>query len=228
MAGKSNRPHRPTTVRRRVAHEVRPRSTRPPRPEAPAAVPVRRRRQAVPVHGARGGPAEARAAVGASAPADADPGPDASPDDSGGANDEGDGPSTPGVADSATEVSLTTPNPVADADGFEVGSANLNTRLRTDAHVASPDCTTEPYMEFDLGRAWTTFDLTAGIDDDSHYETGRLTVKVDDTTLWVGTLEPGKPQRLSLKVANGLRLRIQVDEDCDGAKLTLGTPLLKR
>ncbi|MFF9398786.1 protein kinase [Streptomyces sp. NPDC014744] len=171
-------------------------------------------------------------AVGASAPADADPGPDASPDDSGGTDDEGDGPSpdpsTPGVADNATEVSLTTLNPVADTDGFEVGSANLNTQLHTDAYVASPDCTTEPYMEFNLGRAWTTFDLTAGIDDDSYYESGRLTVKVDDTTLWVGTLELGKPQRLSLKVANGLRLRIQVDENCDGAKLALGTPLLKR
>ncbi|MEU3651432.1 protein kinase [Streptomyces sp. NPDC032161] len=241
-------------------HDMRPpHSTQPPRPfqdptqetQVPAAAPRNGSRKRIALSAAavlvaaalgaggawallRGedGDRSSADAVGASAPADADPGPDASPDDSEGADDEGDDPSpdpsTPGVADNATEVSLTTLNPVADADGFEVGSANLNTQLHTDAYVASPDCTTEPYMEFNLGRAWTTFDLTAGIDDDSYYESGRLTVKVDNTTLWVGTLELGKPQRLSLKVANGLRLRIQVDENCDGAKLALGTPLLKR
>ncbi|MFB6875509.1 protein kinase [Streptomyces sp. NPDC056323] len=137
-------------------------------------------------------------------------------------------PSTPGTAEEAPEVSLTTLTPIADPAGFEVGAATLNAQQYADAYVATPDCDKGPYMEFNLGRAWQTFDLTAGIDDNSNYESGRLTVKVDDTTLWVGTIELGKPQKLSLKVENGLRLRISVDENCSGAQLALGTPLLKR
>ncbi|MFI6609883.1 protein kinase [Streptomyces sp. NPDC050507] len=137
-------------------------------------------------------------------------------------------PTDPGSLEDASQTSLTTLNTVAEPELFVVGSAKLDTRLHNDAYVATPDCTTAPYMEFNLGRAWTTFDVTAGIDDDSNYEAGRLTVKVDDKTLWVGTLELGKPQKLSLKVENGLRLRIRIDENCDGATMALGTPLLKR
>lgn len=137
-------------------------------------------------------------------------------------------PTDPGSLEDASQTSLTTLNTVAEPESFVVGSAKLDTQLHNDAYVATPDCTTAPYMEFNLGRAWTTFDLTAGIDDDSNYEAGRLTVKVDDKTLWVGTLELGKPQKLSLKVENGLRLRIRIDENCDGATMALGTPLLKR
>ncbi|MFC9751770.1 protein kinase [Streptomyces sp. NPDC056921] len=152
--------------------------------------------------------------------------------DSGGTDGGGDSPSadpsTPGTAEEAPEVSLTTLTPIADPDGFEVGAATLNAQQYADAYVATPDCDEGPYMEFNLGRAWQTFDLTAGIDDNSNYESGRLTIKVDDTTLWVGTIELGKPQKLSLKVENRLRLRISVDENCSGAQLALGTPLLKR
>ncbi|MFD8690650.1 protein kinase [Streptomyces sp. NPDC059651] len=134
----------------------------------------------------------------------------------------------PGSVEDASQISLTTLNTVAEPAAFEVGSAKINTQLHNDAFVATPDCDVEPYMEFNLDRAWTTFDLTAGIDDDSTYESGRLTIKVDDKTLWVGTLQLGIPQKLSLKVDNGLRLRIHIDSNCDGAILALGTPLLKR
>ncbi|MER5275666.1 protein kinase [Streptomyces sp. NPDC002809] len=136
--------------------------------------------------------------------------------------------STPGSVEDVSQVSLTTMSTVAEPQSFSVGSAKLNTQVHNDAFVATPDCDTKPYMEFDLGRAWTTFELTAGVDDGSNYESGRLTIKVDDTTLWVGTLELGKPQKLSLKVKNALRLRIGIDENCDGANLALGTPMLKR
>ncbi|MFD7067291.1 protein kinase [Streptomyces sp. NPDC059913] len=146
----------------------------------------------------------------------------------GGDSDPSATPSTPGTVADAREVSLTTLSPIADPNYFEVGSATLNAQQHPEAYVASPACNEAPYMEFGLGRAWRTFELTAGIDDDSYYESGRLTIKVDDTTLWVGKLVLGKPQKLSLNVENGLRLRIAVDEDCNGAKLALGTPLLKR
>ncbi|MEE4494738.1 protein kinase domain-containing protein [Streptomyces sp. BE230] len=136
--------------------------------------------------------------------------------------------STPGSVEDVSQVSLTTMSTVAEPQSFSVGSAKLNTQVHNDAFVATPECDTKPYMEFDLGRAWTTFELTAGVDDGSNYESGRLTIKVDDTTLWVGTLELGKPQKLSLKVKNALRLRIGIDENCDGANLALGTPMLKR
>ncbi|WP_327708720.1 protein kinase [Streptomyces sp. NBC_00464] len=136
--------------------------------------------------------------------------------------------STPGSVEDVSQVSLTTMSTVAEPQSFTVGSAKLNTQVHNDAFVATPECDTKPYMEFDLGRAWTTFELTAGVDDGSNYESGRLTIKVDDTTLWVGTLELGKPQKLSLKVKNALRLRIGIDENCDGANLALGTPMLKR
>ncbi|MGW2843571.1 protein kinase domain-containing protein [Streptomyces sp. NPDC001274] len=146
----------------------------------------------------------------------------------GGDNDPSATPSTPGTVADAREVSLTTLSPIADPNYFEVGSATINAQQHPEAYVASPECSEAPYMEFGLGRAWRTFELTAGIDDDSYYESGRLTIKVDDTTLWVGKLVLGKPQKLSLNVENGLRLRIAVDEDCNGAKLALGTPLLKK
>ncbi|WP_406455076.1 protein kinase [Streptomyces sp. NBC_00876] len=136
--------------------------------------------------------------------------------------------STPGSVEDVSQVSLTTMSTVTDPQSFTVGSAKLNTQVHNDAFVATPDCNTNPYMEFDLGRAWTTFELTAGVDDGSNYESGRLTIKVDDTTLWVGTLELGKPQKLSLKVKNALRLRISIDKNCYGANLALGTPMLKR
>ncbi|MFB7913017.1 protein kinase [Streptomyces sp. NPDC056061] len=157
----------------------------------------------------------------------------ATPDaDSGDQDGAGDGPSAdptaPGTAADAPEVSLTTLTPIAEPVGFEVGSATLDAQQHADAYVASPDCNDGPYMEFNLGRAWKTFDLTAGIDDNSNYESGRLTIKADRTTLWVGTLELGKPQKLSLNIENRLRLRIQVDENCDGAQLALGTPVLRR
>ncbi|WP_328902528.1 NPCBM/NEW2 domain-containing protein [Streptomyces sp. NBC_00441] len=85
-------------------------------------------------------------------------------------------------------------------------------------------------MEFDLNREWKTFEVTAGIDDGSNWESGRLTIKVDDETtpLWAGTIELGEPQKLSLKVENRLRLRISVDENCSGAIMALGSPVLKR
>ncbi|MFI6898975.1 protein kinase [Streptomyces sp. NPDC050256] len=134
----------------------------------------------------------------------------------------------PGSVEDASEAALTTMTPLVEPELFSVGSATLNTQLHNDAYVATPDCNEAPYMEFNLSRAWTTFELTAGIDDNSHYETGRLTIKVDDTTLWVGGLELGKPKKLSLKVENALRLRIRVDENCNEAAVVLGTPLLKR
>lgn len=135
----------------------------------------------------------------------------------------------PGSAEDASQVSLTSMATVADPEAFEVGSAKLDTHEHNDAFVATPSCNVAPYVEFNLDRAWTTFELTAGIDDDSTYESGRLTIKVDDNkTLWVGTVELGTPQKLSLKVKNALRLRIRVDDNCDGATLALGTPLLKR
>lgn len=137
-------------------------------------------------------------------------------------------PTDPGSAEDASQTSLTTLNTVAEPESFVVGSATLDTQVHNDAYVATPSCNAAPYMEFNLDRAWTSFELTAGVDDNSNYETGRLTVKADDTTLWVGTLELGIPQKLSLKVKNRLRLRIRIDENCDGATMALGTPLLKR
>lgn len=134
----------------------------------------------------------------------------------------------PGSVEDASQTSLTTMSTVADPQLFTVGSAKVNTRVYNDAFVATPECGTGPYMEFDLNRAWKTFDVTAGIDDGSNYESGRLTIKVDEKTVWVGTVELGKPEKLSLKVEDGLRLRISIDETCYGAVFALGSPVLKR
>ncbi|MEV6161696.1 protein kinase [Streptomyces sp. NPDC052052] len=165
----------------------------------------------------------------ASTPSDTDAGASSEePGDGSGASSPSGDQTTPGTVEEASEVSLTTMTPVAEPDAFEVGSTTLNTQVHNDAFVASPSCNTEPYMEFNLNRAWTDFDLTAGIDDNSNYESGRLTIKVDDKTAWTGELTLGKPQKLTLPVQGGLRLRIHVDSNCDGAVLTLGTPLLKR
>lgn len=168
-------------------------------------------------------PATEEETPGAETPVAGEPGMDE------GAVDTGSPEATdPGKVDDASEVSLTTMNAVADPQLFVVGSAKVDTQVYDDAYVATPECNTGPYMEFDLNREWKTFDVTVGIDDDSNYESGRLTIKVDDKTLWVGTVELGEPQKLPLKVENALRLRISIDENCSGAVMVLGSPMLKR
>ncbi|MFJ7625611.1 protein kinase [Streptomyces sp. NPDC097595] len=148
-----------------------------------------------------------------------------------GATDTGSPEQTdPGAVDEASEVSLTTMRTVADPELFTVGSAKVDTHVYDDAYMATPECDTSPYVEFDLNREWKTFEVTVGIDDGSNWESGRLTIKLDHdpNPLWAEKIELGEPQKLSLKVENALRLRISVDEDCSGAIVALGSPVLKR
>ncbi|WP_203600829.1 protein kinase [Streptomyces sp. SID9727] len=170
-------------------------------------------------------PATEEETPGAETPVAGEPGAEDGATDTGSPEESG-----PGSVDDASEVSLTTMRTVADPELFTVGSAKIDTHVYDDAYLATPECTTSPYMEFDLNREWKTFEVTAGIDDGSNWESGRLTIKVDDETapLWAGTIELGEPQKLSLKVENRLRLRISVDENCSGAVMALGSPVLKR
>ncbi|MCX5228843.1 protein kinase [Streptomyces sp. NBC_00233] len=137
----------------------------------------------------------------------------------------------PGSVPDSREADLTGLAPIDGLGGFSVSSAaTLNTRDYGSAFTAG--CSNESYMEFNLGRKWKTLEFTAGIDDDSPTEEGRITISVDDRTAsFSQTVQLGKPVVKSITVTGALRLRIRVEDTCSydqDAYVIIASPLLKR
>ncbi|RMI37203.1 hypothetical protein EBN88_19650 [Streptomyces triticirhizae] len=133
------------------------------------------------------------------------------------------------------EVSLTTLDPVAHDLGAELiaGSGTLNTEYHEVALV--PDgyrARCGGFTEYNLGRAWTTLSMVAGVSDSSEEKAVRLTVEVDGTSVYSGEITLGAPRSLDLDVTDGLRLTITWEEsssdDCETGDLVLGTPTLRQ
>ncbi|MFE4538328.1 protein kinase [Streptomyces scopuliridis] len=136
----------------------------------------------------------------------------------------------PGSVAGADSVSLTGFQQIDDDDAFSVKETVINSQGHSDAFVSDSGC--DGYMEFNIGRAWSTLDLVAGIDDNSADYTARLRITLDGTSLFDEKIELGKPRKPSLTVENGLRLVISYTatdtEACDAGTVALGTPTLRK
>ncbi|MFB6982450.1 protein kinase domain-containing protein [Streptomyces scopuliridis] len=152
----------------------------------------------------------------------------AAPDPS--ASGSPDASADPGSVAGADSVSLTGFQQIDGDDAFSVKEAVINSQGHSDAFVSDSDC--DGYMEFNIGRAWSTLDLVAGIDDNSVDYTARLRITLDGTSLLDEKIELGKPRKPSLTVRNGLRLVISYTatdtEACDAGTVALGTPTLRK
>ncbi|MFE5678006.1 protein kinase [Streptomyces erythrochromogenes] len=167
-------------------------------------------------------------APSASASPTADPagdgsGPVASPTPEGSSS-----PHAPGEVKDSNVADLTVLSWVGGVDNFEVGSAKLNTTEYGAALLGS--CYYGAAIEYDVNRAWSTLEFTAGIDDGSTVEQARLTISVDDKpAVFSELVHLGKPVTKSLDIKGALRLRIKVEEGCKGrGNAVLAAPVLKR
>ncbi|MFE0106254.1 protein kinase [Streptomyces sp. NPDC059009] len=156
----------------------------------------------------------------------------------GGSGDDGaetsagpsDGASNPGEVAAADEESLTEHSPVDGDETLKTQSASIDSIDYDNALVSEVD-SCNGYAEYNLDRSWSTFDVVAGIEDSSKDYSARLDIKIDGKSLFGGKLDLGKPQKLSLKVKNGLRLTINfadLNGNCDMGVVALGKPTLKK
>ncbi|MFD9301268.1 protein kinase [Streptomyces sp. NPDC060048] len=134
-----------------------------------------------------------------------------------------------GVAPGIKAADLTVMSPVSDLGGFEVGPAKINTKQYGAAFIQESSCNFDAYTEFDLNREWKKLDFTAGIDDGSSNEKGRVSISLDGQPAAFSELvELGKPITHSVDVSGALRLRIKVDKGCDNGTVVIAAPQLSR
>lgn len=134
-----------------------------------------------------------------------------------------------GVAPGVKAADLTVMAPVNDLGGFTVAPAKINTKQYGAAFVAERRCYSDTYTEFDLNRGWKTLEFTAGIDDGSENEKGRVSISLDNQpAAFSELLELGKPNTHTVDVSGALRLRIKVDKGCDNGTVVIAAPQLKR
>ncbi|MFJ5078095.1 protein kinase [Streptomyces sp. NPDC088553] len=139
---------------------------------------------------------------------------------------------TPGPGPSS--VSLTTLDKVARGDyaWLTVGNGTLKATYYETALVPEGgDAECSGAAEYNLGTHWKTLTLLAGIDDASANTSARLTVKVDGNAVHTGVVNLGKPEKLTLDLDHGLRLRIEYEDPsdaCDMGRLILAEPKLSK
>ncbi|MGW6707096.1 protein kinase domain-containing protein [Streptomyces sp. NPDC054956] len=179
-----------------------------------------------------------KAAVSSSAPESPTPTPTPSPTPSASKSAAG-GPTTrptatgsqppSGVAPGVKAADLTVMSPVADLGRFEVGPAKINTVQYGAAFIRQRSCDFDANTEFDLNREWKTLEFTAGIDDGSKNEKGRVSISLDGQPAAFSELvELGKPISRTIDVSGALRLRIKVDKGCENGTVVIAAPQLKR
>ncbi|QEV45357.1 serine/threonine protein kinase [Streptomyces vinaceus] len=134
-----------------------------------------------------------------------------------------------GVAPDIKAADLTLLTPIAGLGNFTVGAAKINTKQYGAAFIAQPDCNDEAITEFDLNREWKHLEFTAGIDDGSTHEKGRVSISLDGKPAAFSELvELGKPATRSVDVTGALRLRVKVDMGCDNGTVVVAAPQLTR
>lgn len=134
-----------------------------------------------------------------------------------------------GVAADIKAADLTQLTPIAGLGNFTVGAAKINTKQYGAAFIANPDCNDEAITEFDLNREWKHLEFTAGIDDGSTHEKGRVSISLDGKPAAFSELvELGKPAAKSVDVTDALRLRVKVDMGCDNGTVVIAAPQLTR
>ncbi|MFJ3199743.1 protein kinase [Streptomyces sp. NPDC086989] len=134
-----------------------------------------------------------------------------------------------GIAADIKAADLTQLTPIAGLGNFSVGAAKINTKQYGAAFIANPDCNDEAITEFDLNREWKYLEFTAGIDDGSTHEKGRVSISLDGKPAAFSELvELGKPATKSVDVTGALRLRVKVDMGCDNGTVVIAAPQLTR
>ncbi|MFE9927570.1 protein kinase [Streptomyces sp. NPDC005533] len=134
-----------------------------------------------------------------------------------------------GTAPGVNAADLTVMNPVNGLGEFAVGAAKINTKQYGAAFIADLGCNGDAIAEFDLNREWKFLDFTAGIDDGSTNEKGRVSVSLDGQPAAFSELVAlGKPITKRVEVNGALRLRIKVDAGCDMGKVVIAAPQLTR
>ena len=119
--------------------------------------------------------------------------------------------------------------PVSGLGNLRIGSAKINTKQYGTAFIAEPDCNDEAITEFDLNREWKHLEFTAGIDDGSTNQKGRVTIALDGKPAAFSELvELGKPVTQSVDVTGALRLRVKVDMGCNNGTVVIAAPQLTR
>ncbi|MFK0259121.1 protein kinase [Streptomyces sp. NPDC090445] len=204
----------------------------PPAPPLPPAPPPRRRRTG-PVLSAVAGVLVLAAAAVVGVPLLGDK--DAAGPDRAGGDRPASRPSASGsVPADPAGVSLTTLAPVAKSEyaWFDVGNGTLSAQRYDTALVpAGPYEICDGAAQYDLGGAWKTLTMVAGVDDSSRKPTARINVEVDGASVWTGEIRIGSPKRLSLDVTNGKRLAISYEDPgrtCGMGRLVLAAPTLKK
>lgn len=134
-----------------------------------------------------------------------------------------------GIAPDIKAADLTVMSPVSELDRFTVGSAKIDTKQYGAAFVADRSCNYDATAEFDLNREWKHLEFTAGIDDGSTNEKGRVSISLDGRPAAFSELvELGKPVTKSVDVSGALRLRIKVEKGCDNGIVVIAAPQLTR
>ncbi|MGW6979799.1 protein kinase domain-containing protein [Streptomyces sp. NPDC054932] len=134
-----------------------------------------------------------------------------------------------GVAPGVNAADLTVMNPVSGLGEFAVGAAKINTKQYGAAFIADLGCNGDAITEFDLNREWKYLDFTAGIDDGSSHEKGRVTVSLDGQPAAFSELVTlGSPITKRVDVNGALRLRLKVEAGCDIGKVVIAGPQLTR
>ncbi|WP_329198522.1 MULTISPECIES: protein kinase domain-containing protein [unclassified Streptomyces] len=134
-----------------------------------------------------------------------------------------------GVAPGIKAADLTVMTPVDSLGDFTVGAAKINTQQYGAAFIADLGCNGDAIAEFDLNREWKSLDFTAGIDDGSTHEKGRVSISLDGQPAAFSELvELGKPITKKVDVSGALRLRLKVDAGCDMGKVVIAAPQLTR
>ncbi|MEU7063119.1 protein kinase [Streptomyces sp. NPDC046161] len=134
-----------------------------------------------------------------------------------------------GVAPDIKAADLTVMTPVDSLGDFTVGAAKINTKQYGAAFIADLGCNGDAIAEFDLNREWKSLDFTAGIDDGSTHEKGRVSISLDGQPAAFSELvELGKPITKTVDVNGALRLRLKVDAGCDTGKVVIAAPQLTR
>ncbi|MFG2989771.1 protein kinase [Streptomyces sp. NPDC048257] len=134
-----------------------------------------------------------------------------------------------GVAPGVNTADLTVMNAVDGLGEFTVGAAKINTKQYGAAFIADLGCSGDAIAEFDLNREWKYLDFTAGIDDGSTNEKGRVTIALDGQPAAFSELVAlGKPVTKRVEVSGALRLRIKVEAGCDIGKVVVAGPQLAR
>ncbi|MFL1380881.1 protein kinase domain-containing protein [Nocardiopsis protaetiae] len=144
--------------------------------------------------------------------------------------DPGDDPGTP----TAGDTTLLTQMPIVDQDGYwgpETGRAEVDGQAYSRALI-SVNCeeyndTCTGWADYNLGRKWTAFTATIGVDDTSSASaTTTFTVYVDGEAEVTETLKLGETLDIDVDVRDALRLRIEVESDGRGIYPVWADPTL--